>query len=368
MPWRSPQAPRHAHHRRQNNVMTLRTLSLALLLPFIVASTAAAQVATPNINPLNGAGTGNPATLPFAAASFVGIAGGKGDVTTTETTGDTKIGSGTVDTRQANLRAVGESFAAALEYESNHLSISPTSSTPFQQDLKQKFTKISAAGRMGDVVGLGLAEERSDIDASATLELLPGTPADVTQKVTSTLPIGGAVVRLADVFYIGVAGGSEKITIDESANVPSVPFSGSQTFEVKRSVKRAGVGMVWTADDGDIVRLEVAAEDRDGYDHPDILGGPDKPEDTREARAAVLEVNMEGFVFGAATRTDKIFKGDVQDSKETQNSATLGWVPKSGMSATIGVLTSERTTENPATPVPNKTEYTTEALSLNWMY
>lgn len=356
--------------------MSTRTLALAALLVLLVPALPAwAQVATPNLIPLGGAVTGNAATLPFAPQSFIGGVVGQGDADTVDRDLNTELASGDVETEQVHLRLVGETFAFGAEAVSNRLTLDPAAGSTFRFHTDQDEVRAGVAARLGESLSIGLGTARMEARGEGHLEFFePAVPGQVivdqTETVDSTLSHAGVVLRFGSMFFLGAAVGRESIQVDQrqTIDVPALPSTSSaaQTFEAERDVQRAGAAVMWVGTGGDAVRLELAAEQRDGYEQPDLTTpGVTKVVDERERTRAELELRWGSWMLAAIAGSEEVSVDGVVGSETDSGAFALGWVPQAGLAVTVALLTEENRF---ATPLKGETKIETAAVGLHWMF
>jgi hypothetical protein len=334
--------------------------ALAFLTLLLTAAPARAQVATPNLAPADGATTGNPATLPFAPSSFVGVLGGQHTGTVQDSSGAT-IADGTARTAQAHLRLVGPHLALALQYVSGHVELNQSGATVISQTDNDNQADGGLGLRLGERLSVGIAVEQDRSKGNATLgPPLLGTTATQDQTVRSTLPYFGAVLRLGDALFVGATYGKEKIHGEVST---SAPASGS--FDATRAVWRYGVGLLSIGQGGNAFRLELAAEHRDPYDlSASVPITPGAAQDKREGVRGVLELRGGDWLVSYAERQDKVYNAGTRNRTETQQGIIVGRVPMAGWAVTLDYF---KDRVDSAT-INTRTDFDIYALSVHRMF
>ena len=147
---------------------------------------------------------------------------------------------------------MGENFAAAVEFLSLELDVDSVSLLPAGGTREFESNLVGLAFRIGDLFSLGIGQQVREFTET-------GSGGSLT--VTETLPMGGATLRLGEVFYIGGTFGSETVEIEV----------GTTRFEDERDVIRAGAGVHWR-DGEDGFHLEGYLEDKELVEFRDTTG------------------------------------------------------------------------------------------------
>ncbi|MCZ6626786.1 MAG: hypothetical protein O7E56_01025, partial [SAR324 cluster bacterium] len=223
--------------------------SLAIItLLALLAGTVQAQVAAPPLQPLFGGTTDNPAAMQWAGYSFAGGAAFSGDQTGTDSAGaPIPAAAADVDAALAELRVVFDSFsfgATVVNFEFKGSGFAGESTE----------TAVGFAFLIGDMFSFGLGVEKSEVK-----NIFGG----ITDTSEFSLPLAGISVRLGEVIFLGVSGGTQT---GQGTNPP----------EFKRNVRRAGVAL-YTAPGNFQTHLEVYAEARD----PFVTSATDFSNDTK---------------------------------------------------------------------------------------
>ena len=197
----------------------MRTLLITLAAVLATAGIAAAQVAAPSLNPTPtfGLAPQNPATLSWAGPSRIGASYGtiKADSPATPASPDSKG-----KLQGLGAQYVGEVVAAGVQ----------VNSAKFEQDASLgggtaefDINSLALAAQFGKRFSLGLGYQ-SVVNRSTG-----------SGEQTETVPYAGATVRLGEVIYLGIAGGTA--TAQDKSIVP--------TAELKRSALQYGVAYFW---------------------------------------------------------------------------------------------------------------------------
>ena len=310
--------------------MRVRIGLLALLLALPGAAPALAQVAAPRLTPLfiglpaissafNPAlDPVNPAAQMWAGSSFVGAG-----VTTQGHNEQANLGTvtsrGNLDTRLAQLRLMGDfvSLGATLGHTRYRLkdTLGPND---IQFDVID--TRIELALRYTDWLALGVARQAS------REHVRTGVPPDEDVRRTE-LQLPGASLHFG-VLYLGYASGSEELRIEGAAGVPGVVGA---TERDRRSVNRTGVGL---RDRGDTwgYHLEVYREEREAFQF--LVTYPGYVIDEIHLSGSTVEVIAWNVLLGfEKSRTDNRQSVGGIPANFTSDAvrASIGWVPRSGM-------------------------------------
>jgi hypothetical protein len=318
----------------------VRILFIALAALLAAAGTAAAQVAAPSLNPTptlrwnDNPGlvddSQNPAVLPWAGPSRVAATYG---ISEFEFPAFGKIADG--DAKAVEVQFVGETLAAAVHAATLNMDlIDPFGPGTF--DLSRQ--SVGIAGQFGGWLSVGAGVEKQTFENANPF------------KQTETLTMGGATLRLGEVFYLGAAGGTA--TIKEETAVPQ--------DEVKASATRYGLAYHWR-DKERGVHLEAYHTERGAKASP--LG------------LSVTETNINGysvefifarFMLSVVGHTDKQ-KDPSGTPTETleQSTASLGFVPDQGFAVVAGLSTQKL--KDPATGV-EQAKVTVTEIGVAWLF
>jgi len=311
----------------------IRLVTIGLLL-LALPTLSLAQVATPTISPAGGGTTPNPAAIALAPSSFFGITGGKRNVETQDSAGNV-IAKGPASNVQGELRAVGDTYAAALDYGANRIGLDPTPSVDFGTHIDDHVQNGGLAVQFDHSIALGVGVERGRTQSTSRIGL-PLVPAVILAQEDrrSTMPVVGLVLRFADVLYLGTSYGKEHIHSDQAVMIGATP--GAATIDVKRNVFRYGVALMWLDRDGSAFRLEMAGERRDPYSGQDPFSGLTTPDqDKRTTSGGELEWRIGRLLLGYYGRTTETSNGGVKQQTEKQSGLSLGWVPPVGWAVTV---------------------------------
>lgn len=299
---------------------TMRTIGLAfIILAVLVSGTATAQVAAPRLNPL-GISTGqpvNPAVENWRPASTIGAGPIQLDLEFTAPGSPPITASG--DGASVQVALVGESIAFAAQSDTFEFEVDP----PFGPANFESNATYAALGlRVGEIFSLGVGQQTNE-------EIEPN------RTLSSTLPLGGAVLKLGESFYLGGAIGVDTFELE--------PLGGT-AVEGERNVNRAGIGFYRRNNDGGI-HLEAYVETTDVLEVTDAANLPVFVEDS-ETAGATVEFLFGDFLVGFElfqhnfTRVD----GGVAEDKEEENSfVSIGYVPVEGLNIVGTVVSVEET-------------------------
>ncbi|MCZ6534292.1 MAG: hypothetical protein O7A08_15180, partial [SAR324 cluster bacterium] len=268
------------------------SLSIITLLA-LLAGTVQAQVAAPPLQPLFGGTTDNPAAMQWAGYSFAGGAVFSGDQTATDSAGaPIPAAAADVDAALAELRVVFDSFsfgATVVNFEFKGSGFAGESTE----------TAVGFAFLIGDMFSFGLGVENAEDKETF------GGPVIITEF---SLPVAGISVRLGEVIFLGVSGGTETAT------------GNFFTGEFKRNVRRAGVAL-YTAPGNFQTHLEVYAEARD----PFVTSATDFSNDTK-LTGMMAEILWGSFLLAvnATSETEKGFdSADTPPQEDLEIKATI---------------------------------------------
>lgn len=318
-------------------------LAAALLVSALAARTGHAQVAAPRLDPLavEGDAAVNPATLSWHG-TFVGAGALKVKIED-KPAGGTLQEASSGDGPLVVGRWVGEMFALggeAFDVKTD----APDGLTEFEVESSW----IGGAGQYGDVVSLGVAQQDFTLTQTDTVTGDVGTQ-------ESDLPLVGLTVRLAEVFYIGAAGGTETVTETFQSGGASISREGD------RGVRRLGVA--YHMRDGDSgLHAEISREEKDEL--LDALTGLNQP--STETNHVVVEVvwsNILVAVERIETDESDAVTGDLIGQTE-ENGIRIGWVPMEGFNLVAGISQDKDT--NPFDDAEERTEVV--GLSAGWSF
>jgi len=294
--------------------MTRLTIILSVLL-FCIFELALAQVAAPRLLP--GIITDNPAAMQWGGSSrfAVGRFETESEITDTSTTPATVTDAETGGTI-AGLRLVGESISFAAQVanfegtEGNTL------------DIEITVTTVALAIPIGDVLALGVAQEKAEIKLESSV------PA--TLDFNSTTNLVGVSLRLGGSFFLGAAYGTE--TLNATQTVPALPVFNFEA-EFEREHKRFGAAIYDTEGVKWHLEYAVMTKDSDQDEATGIFIGKS------EEKSGVIEFNAGGFLFGFLSKTleetdDSVLPAVVSVTEETKE-ISIGWVPEAGWSLTL---------------------------------
>ncbi len=280
-------------------------LALAALMTF--TSLAHAQIAAPRLNPLvlESFNPFNPAVLPWGGPSRIGA--GVVDVEAKETISGVTSTTFSGDGLMAKAHLVGETFAFGAEIVK--LDIEDASGVKADAEL----VLAGLAAQFGDTFSLGVGKQGDSFKIQGFEE-------------NFDLTVFGGTLRLGEVFYIGVATGTE-----------NVEFSfGGVSVDEDRTVTRAGVAYHTRNTSGGL-HLEAYKETVDPITTP-------FSEDEEDTTGIALEVVFSGILIVIeAINTEFIDSlGDVV-GEEDETIVSLGWVPESGLNVVVSAMESEDT-------------------------
>ncbi|HKI99614.1 MAG TPA: hypothetical protein VKB51_14160 [bacterium] len=273
----------------------MRTIVIAVCAMLALAGSAAAQVAAPMLNPtpVFTLDPGNPAVLSWDMPSRVGASWAKVEFTDPASPVN-PIAKGNV--KQAEAQIVGAHAAAGARLSKLNADLTGGGS------LDLDYSTVQAALHFGNWFSLGAGQDSEK-------------NTDPTGTNKETLPHLGATVRLADVLYLGVAGG--KATISRSGNP-----------DLKRNTTRYGVAYLWR-DKGDGLHAEVFHEKRDAVSTP-------TNEDEQVKNGGTLEFKVGGFLVGYTTnKTEFTSSTGVSGGSQTLKTYSLAWAPDQGLAVSL---------------------------------
>lgn len=276
----------------------MKRIGLTLAAVLMAAGTAAAQVAAPSLNPtpIVFGPPGNPASIVWASPSRVAANVGR---TTVDAPNNVRVASGTG--RSVLGGFVGEHVAFAAAEQRVRLDADPTVGTG---SLELTGVNVLGAVQFKQFVSLGLDRERSSV--------LDSTPAGNSVVQEERLTAVGFTLRLANIFYIGGAGGTVDFTKEPN--------------HFKRNLRREGVALYHLGKGGS-VHLEVYHESKEA------AGTIDDGTDTRGISAEAIW--RSALVSYTARRVDSTDNSGVATKSQDIASLSLGWVPESGLAVTI---------------------------------
>lgn len=295
----------------------MRTTLAVLALLFLVAGTAAAQIAAPSLIPVPSFtnAPGNPAVLSWDGPSRVGL--GYGDAKLEDPPPN---GPGDGNVLAARAQYVGETFSAGVGWDQLSLAL-PAGS------LDVDASALQLSGRVGDWLSVGISHE-------AAKRTDPGGTLDVT---ASTL---GAVVRVG-VFYVGANSGSVDV---EKAGV-------SQGTDVTRY----GLAYLW--------------QDKSGGLHVELAHDS-------QARIASFEDGTSNNLVNVEARFGSVALGYLSQSREVEDAAsgavtgeqdletlTVAWVPEQGLAFALAHSTLQGSGVSGG---PQSLKFT--SLGVSWLY
>lgn len=296
-----------------------------------------AQVAAPSLSTFKGGTTANPAAMQWGGASFIGGAVAEGSVTLLDTNGD-EVAAGDYSAQLVRLRAAGDSITLAIDAGSVELSLAPVGDSPFSSTVEADFNTVGLAIQLGDSITIGAGREQvtSDLSAATDVPLFSASFSGTSQQ-ESTLVLGGLSLKFGEVFFIGVARGTEQIATQNDFLYAGSP--SSQNFEVERDVTRYGVALYSRDAAGDGFHLEARREEREAYDEPEFSGGT-VPKNEIEINAAVLEFAYGGFVLSLERESKEVYDDGVLAEETDTDTVIIGWEPREGLSLTFSRIVS----------------------------
>ncbi len=173
--------------------MRIIWLSVGALLAF--AGAVQAQIAAPRLNPIAiEVDVVNPAVLPWDGPSRIGGALGQAELENPLVAASPDAEG---DAAALKLRWVGENFAFGVDASRVERDIDP--GVPGVGGGTQEFKNLVAgvAFQTGEVFSVGIGQQTEESKAPAVVNLPP--PIFVNFTVTTTLPVVGATLRLAEV-------------------------------------------------------------------------------------------------------------------------------------------------------------------------
>jgi hypothetical protein len=284
----------------------MRTLLMALAAVLAAAGMAAAQVAAPSLNPtptlslmpvvtpntIFVPGPSNPAVLPWDGPSRIAAAYGTAKLTDIAIAPTINpVAKGTA--RGVLVEGVGETFAAAAQVNTSRMDIDPVFATG---SLETKVQRIGLAAQFGKRFSVGLGSESVENTNTSF------TPALDFQQ---SLVMGGATVRLGEVFYFGAAGGTE--TIKDKLTQE----------QVKRNALQYGIAYLWR-DKERGAHIEAYHAQRPAKLYPSMAPAAA----ANDVNGFTVEVMLARVLLGYSTQQDKT-KNDVGTPLDKNSVATL---------------------------------------------
>jgi hypothetical protein len=299
----------------------MRLILIALAALLLGATTAAAQVAAPLVNPVPvfTSAPGNPATQSWDMPSRIGASVGRFDFEVPPAPnlkGDSKL---------AQAQYVGERFAFGA------LAGQLKGDDGAGNSIKIDFSAVGAAVQFGQWISLGIAQESNKQDFG-------GGGGGVEKE---TLPLGGVTVRLADVLFLGAAGGTA--TVDKGGN------------SMDRGVIRYGLGYRWQDKSG-AFHLEAFKEHRDGVATPTNV-------DEEATAGFTLEARIGWFLIGYNSVDTDVTPGSGGPTVNRKLKTTsLGYVPEQGLSIVAA------STEQESTPGAGPSKGRITSIGVAWLF
>ena len=315
------------------------------LLP-VWAGMAMAQVAAPQLTPLQiGSTTANPATLQWNDSSLIGGGLSSGDQTAVSGSAPDPANEGDFKANFVQGRIVYDFFSIGAETASIEIDLGDSAVGVTNEELI--VTQYALAFRIGDALALGVGQEKLEFEQSQ-----PPTP---TTTFELSLPIAGVSLRLADIYYLGLAAGTENLKANFLVG------------EFDRKVTRYGAGLR-TERNNFQFHVEVARENREPFKVTAFGQTFDALEQT--ASTAVAEAIWGNILVGGlvATRTQRSEDpagAPTEDEEISERTIAVGWVPKIGMSLVVTINTQE--TEDKVNP-GDRVEQETVAVALGYLF
>ncbi len=276
----------------------MRLIGLTLAALLAAAGMASAQVAAPLLNPTPPvfSAPNNPAVLIWDAPSRVAAQLAR---LTIDAPPGTRFADGT--SRGLLGAAVGEYVAAGAAVQRLHLDADASAGGG---SIQIDSSTVDLAAQIASVVSLGVGQERS--------KLMDTTVGGSGVPQEETLPVAGFTVRLANIFYVGGAGGTVKFS------------RGPASYD--RRVRRLGVAVLDMAKDGG-VHLEVYRERKAP------AGAIDDGSDTKGLSAEVI---WGSILLGYLARSvDKANDSGILTGTNKIAAVSLGWVPQARLSIVL---------------------------------
>ena len=305
---------------------------LAIAAGICTVTVANAQVAVPPLNPAMpdiaappgqvqaGFVTLNPAATQWGAPSRFGLG-----IVQAETGGE---GQKTVefDGRYVGLRLVGELFSVAAE------AVEIISQNRKTQKLDVDTANAALAGEVTDFLAIGGGYSR---------EIATGATSETDEQKT----VAGVSFRLAEMFFVGAAMGTEELKITSSGS----------SIDAKRDLIMVGAGV--RLGGPVLVHAEYYVINRDPYK---ISGFKI---DESESQVGVLELGALNFILGYRVTNTTITNAGVE-TKLTVQSADFAWAPEEGF--TVGIHVEDAELEDDATGVVTTADVTALTVTLQF--
>jgi len=293
----------------------MRTIGLTLIVVFTCWAAVQAQVAAPNLNPLqlNPTSAWNPAVLSWDGPSRIGgsyVDASMDFSTTGFSLDDAIVGDGNA----LHLRLIGESLAFGADYWVVNMEIDQTLGGG---DAEFGNTTVGVSFQIGETFSIGGGQESGDAKFG-------------TDFSADTLPIVGATLRLGGTFYLGFATGTET-TEEEDTSIPGSFGEGDRT------VTRFGVAYQMR-DGANGLHVEVWREEGDAINTAALTVG------SEESTGVTVEVVFANILIGFESISIEEVDpatGSV-DGEENITNIAIGWVPMEGLQIVASLLESEK--------------------------
>ena len=335
--------------------------ALSFLVVMLILASASglvqAQVATSSLLSGGQAVTDNPAAMQWSRSSFASAVNGRGVFSNKDALGN-EIEVGEFRQPGYNFRHLGESFGLAFgqsrgEGEMDMVNL-PTES--FSMTASEGVIGLSL--KMKDFLAIGGSLRRTEAQWEADIPFYEvdggGNITDgrifLTSNETSELQTGGASFRLAEVFFIGAAIGSEKGVFEKGHTFKGTVNGTPQEegwqgdYEDIRKINLIGIGFSALDKDGDGIRLEISRIEGDPFENRET--GEEEDEFSRAmVSGEVVWANiLLGFVRENSTSKNLEIDNGLQIIKQTdlaKSVMTMGWSPLEGFTLAGAVQTSE---------------------------
>lgn len=319
----------------------MRFIGFIFVSLILFAGIAQAQIAAPLLNPLAIEGTVvtpgrvlkpiNPAVLSWSGSSRMGgaiIELEASDVVGGVDTGISKEGDGKV----LLGRFVGEFLSVGVEVYQHELTDTQTGDT---NDFDGSM--VSVALQFAEMISIGAGQQEAEFSDHSFQDL-------------HSIPVAGVTLRLAEVFYLGAASGTETHTKSDVG----------LSQELDRAVTRVGVAYHMRNGDNGIhaeVYQEAVASGED------VLTG--FTDDEEASNGFTVELVFANILLGVQSiDTETTSTADVVIEERSKTTLSLGWVPEEGLSLVANMVEEEQTDPTSG----DQTLLDTAIIGVGWLF
>lgn len=202
-------------------------------------------------------------------------------------------------------------------------------------------TQAALAGNISGLLAVGFGVENSTNDFSNS-----------TQRV-GKIRIAGVSLRLAEVFYLGLAVGDETERRE---------FGVGQR-EATRTLTRIGVGYLWRGEEN-AFRASISTEERDAFNYelnPGVFLVRAEVENKSWSLSAIFSNILVGFLFQENNLRNEF---NASRRNEERRAYHLGWVPREGLAVVL------RSEERDVINLPGGVtqELTLSRITVSWQF